>query len=143
MYSLSARNKGPRPDVFGEISPTTNMPTNSAVLGVLLAAFWLLYFYGANLTTPWFGFFSFDSSELPIVAVYAMYIPIFIKMMTFKDLSVFKRIIAPITAVCGCVFMVAAACFSHGTSVIAFIIVLVIIIALGTNFYGKSQKIIN
>ncbi|MBQ4340217.1 MAG: APC family permease [Firmicutes bacterium] len=134
IYSLSARGKGPRPDMFGEISPTTNMPTNSAIFGVLLAAFWLLYFYGANLTTPWFGFFSFDSSELPIVAVYGMYIPIFFKMMTFKDLTLFKRVIAPSVAVCGCIFMVVAACFSHRGAVIAFLIVLSVITLIGMRF---------
>ncbi|MEG0134243.1 MAG: APC family permease, partial [Clostridium sp.] len=67
MYSLAARNMGPSPKIFKSIDETTGMPTNSAIVGLLLSCLWLVYFYGANLTTPWFGVFSFDSSELPIV----------------------------------------------------------------------------
>lgn len=81
IYSLAARNIGPKPDVFKQVDNVTNMPTNSSVFGLLLCGIWLLYFYGANLTKPWFGFFSFDSSELPIVTIYALYIPIFVMMM--------------------------------------------------------------
>ena len=81
MYSLAARGEGVKPAIYRQIDPITNMPTNSSIFGVLLAGFWLLYFYGANLTAPWFGFFCFDSSELPIVTIYASYIPIFLMMM--------------------------------------------------------------
>ncbi len=138
LYSLAARNEGPNPKMFSEISGTTNMPTNSAVFGLLLCGFWLLYFYGANLTAPWFGFFSFDSSELPIVAIYAMYIPIFLNMMKDKELPVFKRIIAPLTAILGCVFMVVAACFSHKMAVVAFLIIFAIVTIVGL-FFAKRK----
>lgn len=141
MYSLAARKRGPKPEMFGEISETTNMPTNSAIFGLLLCGFWLLYFYGANLTDPWFGFFSFDSSELPIVMIYAMYIPIFFKMMGFRELPGFKRFVAPAVSICGCVFMVLAACFAHGTDVIAFLIVSAAVIVVGMFFIrGKELK---
>ena len=82
FYSLAARDMGPAPEVLKTIDSKTNMPTNSSIMGALLTAVWLLYFFGANLVpTPWFGPFSFDSSELPIVTIYAMYIPIFIMIM--------------------------------------------------------------
>ncbi len=138
LYSIAARNEGPNPKMFSEISQTTNMPTNSAIFGLLLCGFWLLYFYGANLTAPWFGFFSFDSSELPIVAIYAMYIPIFLKMTQEKDLPVFKRVIAPLVAVAGCIFMVIAACFSHGMAVAAFLILFAIVTIVGLFFANKK-----
>ena len=139
MYSLAARKRGPKPEMFGEISETTNMPTNSAIFGLLLCGFWLLYFYGANLTDPWFGFFSFDSSELPIVMIYAMYIPIFFKMMGFRELPGFKRFVAPAVSICGCVFMVLAACFAHGTDVIAFLIVSAAVIVVGMFFIRGKE----
>ena len=139
MYSLAARKRGPKPEMFGEISETTNMPTNSAIFGLLLCGFWLLYFYGANLTDPWFGFFSFDSSELPIVMIYAMYIPIFFKMMGFRELTGFKRFVAPAVSICGCVFMVLAACFAHGTDVIAFLIVSAAVIVVGMFFIRGKE----
>ena len=57
------------------------MPANSAIVGVLMCAVWLTYFYGANLTEGWFGPFCFDSSELPIITLYALYIPMFLNVM--------------------------------------------------------------
>ncbi len=56
LYSLAARDMGPKPEVFKSIDKNTNMPTNSSIIGVLLSGVWLLYFYGANLTpVSWFG----------------------------------------------------------------------------------------
>ena len=70
MYSLACRGRGPKPALFREVDPVSNMPTNSATFGLLLCGAWLLYFFGACLTDPvWFGKFSFDVSELPIVTV--------------------------------------------------------------------------
>jgi APA family basic amino acid/polyamine antiporter len=71
LYSISARGFGPKPKIFSQVDSITNMPTNSSIFGLLLCGIWLFFFYGANLTNPWFGFFCFDSSELPIVTVYA------------------------------------------------------------------------
>ncbi len=137
LYALSARGRGPRPDVFGSIDKPTNMPTNSGVFGLLLAGFWLLYFYGAVITTvggnaPWFGPFSFDTSELPIVTIYALYIPIFIMMMKKeRDLGAFKRFIMPVLAIVGCIFMIVAACFSHQMAVVYYLIVFAVVMLIG------------
>lgn len=133
FYSLAARGMGPKPEIFKGIDINTNMPTNSSILGVLLTGAWLLYFYGANLTpVPWFGPFSFDSSELPIVTLYAMYIPIFIMMMKKEQsLSLFKRFFMPSLAISACVFMVIAACYAHRMAVIYYLIVFCVIMAIG------------
>jgi len=64
---------------------------------------------------PWFGMFNFDSSELPIVTLYAFYIPIFIVFMVkAKDVNPVKRIIFCTLATAGSVFMVFAAIYAHG-----------------------------
>ena len=139
MYSLAARGEGVRPDIYRQIDPITNMPTNSSIFGVLLAGFWLLYFYGANLTAPWFGFFCFDSSELPIVTIYASYIPIFLMMMKKEaDLPTFKRVIMPTIATLGCIFMIIAAIFSHRMAVVAYLAIFAVIMAVGV--YFKTRK---
>ncbi len=115
MYALAARNEGPLVNMFKQIDKETNMATNSSVWGLLITAFWLLYFYGANLTNGWFGVFNFDSSELPIVTIYAMYIPMFIIWMKKeKELSKFKRFILPALAIISCAVMVFAAIYAHG-----------------------------
>ena len=165
MYSLAARDQGIRPDVFKQVDPTTNMPVNSGIIGLLLCAIWLFYFFIANLDTTlvatysaenanWLirllgtlnvetntyqvGWFAFDSSELPIVALYAMYIPIFAKMLKMKDLNVAKRIVMPILAIIASAFMVVAAIYSHKFGVLYFLIVTVIVMLVGNRFYNKE-----
>jgi len=133
FYSLAARDMGPEPKVFKTIDINTDMPTNSSILGVLLSGVWLLYFFGSNLTpVPWFGPFSFDSSELPIVTIYAMYIPIFIMMMAKEQsLNFFNRFLMPSLAILACVFMVIAACYAHGKAVFFYLIIFSVIMAIG------------
>lgn len=140
FYSLAVRNLGPKPKVFKGIDECTNMPTNSSILGLLMSGFWFLYFYGANLVpTSWFGPFSFDSSELPIVTLYAMYIPIFIMMMAKeKSLSTFNRFIMPALAICACIFMVVAAYYAHGQAVFYYLIIFAVLMVLGIIFYKKK-----
>lgn len=156
MYALAARNEGPKPEMFSQVDKTTNMTSNSAIWGLFVCAFWFLFFYGANLTEKgWFGLFNFDSSELPIVTVYAMYIPMMIMWMKKeKDLGVMKRFILPALAIFACGFMVFAACYAHGYSpfiasqaegsfrcpVIFYLIVFAVIMIAGAFFKGKKAK---
>lgn len=115
MYAIASRGMGPKPEMFKQIDPSTNMTNNSSVWGLFASAAWLLYFYGANLTSGWFGLFNFDSSELPIITIYAMYIPIFVAWMKKeKGMGVFKRFILPILAIFSCLVMIFAAIYAHG-----------------------------
>jgi len=140
MYALAARNRGPNPEAFKQVDKVTNMPTNSSVFGLFLCAFWLLYFYGANLTEPWFGPFCFDTSELPIVTLYGAYIPIFLMLIIKeKDLSGFKRFVMPILSIAGCIFMVVAACLAHKMAVVYYLIVFAVIMFIGV-FFRKPRK---
>ncbi len=139
LYSVAARGFGPKPKVFSQVDSVTNMPANSSIFGLLLCGIWLFFFYGANLTDSWFGFFRFDSSELPIVTIYAMYIPIFIMMMRKeKDLSFFNRFIMPAVSLAGCVFMIIAAVFSHKMAVVAYLIIFAVIMCVGAMFAHKK-----
>jgi APA family basic amino acid/polyamine antiporter len=115
MYAIAVRNEGPNPKMFQQVDAATNMTTNSAIWGLMVCCFWMVYFYGANLTDGWFGMFCFDSSELPNVTIYAMYIPMFIMWMKKeKDVGCFKRFILPAIAILSCLFMVFAAVYAHG-----------------------------
>ncbi len=139
FYALAVRGRGPNAEMFSKVDPVTNMPCNSSVLSLALSAFWLLYFYGANLSTGWFGNFCFDSSELPIITLYAMYILIFIQFMRKeKGLSPFKRIIMPFLGVCGCIFMVYSAFAAHGSAVFYYLIIFAIFMIVGNLFYRKK-----
>ncbi len=167
LYALAARNKGPRPDMYSTVDSVSNMPVNSAVFGLLVTAAWLFYFYCANLggtfvaqydaetansfikmigtldaetgmiSVNWFGF---DSSEIPIVTVYALYLPIFIKMMSFKELSVFKRFLMPALAFIGSLFMVFAAIYAHKWATGFYMIVFAIVMLIGAAFKREKES---
>ncbi len=133
MYALAKRNVGPRPELFVSVDEHTNMPHNSCVAGLVVSAVWLVYFYGANLSaTPWFGKFGFDSSELPVISTYLLYIPIYIAMMKKeKELNKFKRFVAPAFGIIASCIMVSAAIVSHGINNLYYLVVFAIVMAVG------------
>ncbi len=156
IYALAARKEGPHPEMFSQVDKITNMPNNSSILGLLLCGIWFFFFYGANLASfNWFGLFGFDSSELPIITVYAMYIPIFIQFMRkATDLGPVKRFAAPILGICGSIFMVFAALYAHGLApyraaaaegrfscpVIFYLILFTVIMIIGARLYNGTGK---
>lgn len=132
MYAIAVRDEGPFPHFFSKLDSETNMPYNSATVGLLLAMLWLVYFYGANLTAPWFGKFSFDSSELPCISLYSMYIPIFaMQMKKGVDFGSFNRYVAPVLGICACLFMIVAAVVSLGEAIIYYLIIYAVIMVIG------------
>lgn len=115
MYAIAARKEGPKQEVFSQVDGCTNMTSNSAIWGLFISAVWLVYFYGANLTSGWFGYFNFDSSELPIVTIYAFYIPVFVMWMKKeKEMTTLKRFVLPALSIAACLFMIFAAVYAHG-----------------------------
>lgn len=141
MYSIAKRGRGLKPSVFARVDKEVDMPLPSAIVGLLLSMTWLLYFYGANLTEPWFGKFCVDTSELPIVTIYALYIPIFIMMMKKeKELNGFKRFVMPTLALLGSLFMVIAAIYAHRMAVLYYLIIFVVIMIIGV-FFSKKRNI--
>jgi APA family basic amino acid/polyamine antiporter len=130
FYSLAIRGKGYNPKMFCQVDPVTNMPSNASIMGLLIAGWWLLYFYGANLTSPWFGPFCFDTSELPIITIYAMYIPLFLVLIKkIKNYNITP--IIPVIAILGSLFMVIAAIFAHRMAVVFYLIVFAAVIIVG------------
>ena len=161
LYSLSARNQGPAVKMFKEVSEQTNMPTNASVFGLLVCGAWLFYFYGANLWgnpetgKPLFGLFSFDSSELPIITIYAFYIPIFLMfIIKHGKENTFKNIVMPLIGIIASAFMVFAAVYAHGITpylnakangefsfpVLFYLIVFAVIMVIGTFFCKKGNN---
>jgi APA family basic amino acid/polyamine antiporter len=140
--------------MFGSVDPQTNMPANAGVLALLLCAGWYFYFYGANLSAPIFGVFSFDSSELPIISIYAIYIPIFIAFIRKEGKTQrFKNVVMPILAIVAAAFMIFVAFYAHGIRpwraaaeqgefafpVLFYLIVFAAILSLGALWYRKHN----
>jgi APA family basic amino acid/polyamine antiporter len=132
MYAVAARGEGPKSSVFSQLDNKTNMPNNSAIVGLLLVGGWFVYFYCSNLAQTWTGPFVFDSSELPIITIYLMYLPILIQWMRKeKDQNALRRFVLPGLALCGSVFMVVASVFSHGMGCVWYLIVFAVIMTVG------------
>ena len=139
-YALSARGEGVSPKTFGEVDRVTNMPHNSAAFGLLLCIFWFVYFIGGQFF-GWFGNYAFDSSELPIITIYPMYIPILIRfMIKEKDLGAFKRFVLPSLSFVGIGIMVAASIFRHGISNVWYLIVFAVIMLVGGLLYYLNRR---
>ncbi len=137
IYSLAVRGLGPKPVIFSQVDPVTKMPTNSSVFGLLLSSAYLFMWYG-NFA-GWWGIF-LDVSELPIVTMYALYIPIFLWMMkNIKDVNPVARIAVPLLAICGSLFMIYAAFISHGSAVFVYLGMFAIIMGAGLALKGKAK----
>ena len=140
LYALADRGEGPNPRMFDQVDKTTNMPANSAVFALFITAAWFLYFYLSNLAGTWSGPFVFDSTELPIITIYLMYLPILIQWMRKeKDQNVLRRFILPGLALCGSVFMVIASIFSHRMGCVWYLIVFAVMMVIG-GLVDKSRK---
>ena len=143
MYSIAARGEGIAPETLSQVDKKTNMPHNSASFALLACAVWFVYFIAAN-AFGWFGNYGFDSSELPIVTIYPMYVPIFVAfMIKEKDLHWFKRFVLPCISIVGVGIIVAASVIAHGMGNVWYLIVFAVIMAAGYGVYfynKKSQK---
>ena len=142
MYSLAARGEGPSPKVYNQVDKQTNMPANSAVFALCVTAAWFLYFFLSNLAGTWSGPFVFDSSELPIITIYLMYLPILIQWMRKeKDQPLLRRFVLPILALCGSVFMVIACIIGHGIACLWYLIVFGVIMIIGALVARSKREI--
>ena len=138
MFDLAAESNSPKLAMFKNVDANTNMANNSAVFGLLVSSLWLLYFYGGAIMEG-FGPFKFDSSELPIITLYAIYIPIYIALLKRKDLSGFRGKVMPVLAILCSLFMVFAAIYSHKMNVVYYLIVFFVIEIIGAFFKGGKK----
>jgi APA family basic amino acid/polyamine antiporter len=140
IYALAARGEGISPKTLSQIDRQTNMPSNSASFGLLLCTVWFVYFIGVQFL-GWFGDYVFDSSELPIITLYPLYIPMLIMfMIKEKNLNPFLRVVLPSLSVVGSGIMIAASIFRHGISIVWYLIVFAAIMLIGAAVYLYNKK---
>ncbi len=156
FYSLAVRDSGPFPKTFASVDSETNMPSNAGIIALLFCAIWYFYFYGANLlSAPIFSVFSFDSSELPIITIYALYIPIFITFIKKEGKkNILKNTVMPTLATIASLFMVFVAIYAHGIRpyqsaaangefafpVLFYLIIFAVIMAIGALLYKRRNS---
>ena len=135
IYSLSARGEGIAPEIFSQVDKKTNMPHNSSIFSLLMCAFWFVYFIllGSGLFS-WgtISKYAFDSSELPIITLYAFYVPILVLMMVKeKEFGIFRRFVLPILSLLGIGVIIYASIQKHKMGNVWYLIVFAIIMLIG------------
>ena len=139
FYSIAARGEGIAPDTLAQVDRKTNMPNNSAALGLMLCGVWFVYFIGGQFF-GWFGQYAFDSSEIPIVTIYPLYIPILVAfMIKEKGMHPVKRFVLPSLSIIGALVMTAASILRHGITNLYYLVVFFIIMGAGF-FFMKPRK---
>lgn len=131
LYALAVR--GQAHPLFAAVDPHTGTPLSSAIAGLLLAGGWLLHFYGGELAQPpWLGIFSYDTAELPVITLYALYIPIFVRMTgQGRGEGAMRRFVIPLAALAGCVFMILASIAAHGAELPGYLLLSAAVMAAG------------
>jgi len=142
MYSVAVRGQGPAPSIFAEVDKETNMPTNSAIVGLLFCGFWFMQWELGLIRGVLPDIIAWENDELPIITLYASYIPIFIVLMIRgKEMHPVKRFVMPALAIVCCIFMVYAAFATYKIQAVYYLIVSTVVLLIGLLFYrGKDGK---
>ena len=132
MYSLASRGEGPSPITYGQVDRKTNMPGNSGIFALMITAAWFVYYYVTNISGLWTGIFAFDSSEIPIITIYIMYLPMLIQWMRKEtDQNFLRRFLMPGLSLCGSLFMLFACVRAHQMDCVWYLIVFAVIMLIG------------
>ncbi len=114
MYVLAQREGCPLRKPFTRKDGTLSQ-LRPAFLSLGLSILWLVYFCMSMRASEKTAIFFFDSSELPIVTIYALYIPLFISMIRRgKSTTFFKGRVLPVLAILASSFMVFALVYGKG-----------------------------
>lgn len=140
LYSLAVRNQGPAPKKLIKVHDKWNMPILSSVIGFAISAVWMLQWEFGLIRGMLPAFISFENDELPIITLYAMYIPIFISMMIKgKDLHPVKRFVFPALSVGACLFMIFSAFYAYKIQAFYYLFVFAVIMLIGLCFYRDKK----
>lgn len=134
FYALAARGLGPNAKLLARVDPSTGMSVNAASVGLMACAFWGTYYYFGTLMNH-LGPFRFDSSEIPIITLYAMYLPIFLGFMRKANQeSALRRFAIPALAILGAAFMVLSGIASYQADCIYYLLVFAVVMLAGAPF---------
>lgn len=101
--------------------------------GFIISLFWIFYLFGEQGGA--LGRFSFDSTELPVVTAYALYIPIFLSFA--KSEKNLKTTILCIGGICASSFAVLCGVLAHMGDLSGYLTMLLSIFLLSTVFRKK------
>ena len=140
FYSLAARNQGPSPKKLSRLNEKSNMPLLSSVIGFAISVVWMFQWEFGLIRGKLPAIISFENDELPIITLYAFYIPIFINMMLKgKDLHPVKRFVFPALSICASGFMIYSAFVAYKIQAIYYLLIFAAIMLIGAMFYRNKK----
>ena len=140
FYSLAVRNQGPAPKKIINVHDKFNMPIVSSVIGFAISAVWMLQWEFGLIRGKLPAIISFENDELPIITLYAFYIPIFINMMIkSKGLHPVKRFVFPALSIMACLFMIFSAFYAYKVQAFYYLIVFTVLMLIGLMFYRNKK----
>ncbi len=138
MYVVATGGRGPAQKLFSQLMPPYSMPVASFVIGLLFGVIWLFFLFGSQISeTPLFSSFSFDSSEMPVVTIYALYIPMFFMFIRRWRERKLSEIVVVSLGICACLFIISCAIIAHSIDVINYLFVFTSIMLMGLVFAKK------
>lgn len=141
IFALAERGRGPSQELFSHIDPTSGVPVNSSLFGLLLSTIWLFQWefgYVWKLLPEWL---CFEHDELPIITLYFSLVPIFLTIpFRGRKLGVSKRFLLPVLAVLAALFMLYCAARAYGIQILHYLIVFIVIMLIGLIFYRKKER---
>ena len=140
LYALSVRNQGPAPKTLAKLNEKSNMPIRSALICFAISVVWMFQWEFGLIRGKLPAIISFENDELPIITLYAMYIPIFINMMIkSKDLHPVKRFVFPALSIGACLFMIFSAFYAYKLQAFYYLFIFAIIMLVGLMFYRDKK----
>ena len=140
LYALAVRNQGPAPKHLVKIREKSNMPFNSAIIGLAITFVWMFQWEFGLIRGVLPEFISFENDELPIITLYAFYIPIFINMMRHsKELHPVKRFVLPSLSIAACLFMIFCAFYAYKIQAFYYLFIFALIMLVGLLFYRDNK----
>ncbi len=140
LYSLAARKQGPAPKELAKLSDRSNMPIKSSIIGFAISAVWMLQWEFGLIRGKLPAIISFENDELPVITLYAFYIPIFINMMIkSKGMHPVKRFVFPSLSILACLFMIFSAFYAYKIEAIYYLFIFAVIMLVGLMFYRDAK----
>ena len=140
LYSLAVRNQGPAPKKLAKLHVKWNMPVLSAAIGYAISVVWMLQWEFGLIRGKLPAIISWENDELPIITLYALYIPIFLSMMIkAKDLHPVKRFVFPAISIAACLFMIFCAFYSYKIQALYYLFIFALIMLIGLMFYRDKK----
>ena len=140
LYSLAARNQGLAPKKLAKVHDKSNMPVISSVISFAITIIWMLQWEFGLIRGKLPAIIGWENDELPIITLYALYIPIFISMMIkSKDLHPVKRFVFPALSIVACLFMIFCAFYAYQIQAVYYLVIFAAIMLIGLMFYRDKK----